>query len=175
MKYFIFISLASITFLSLSCKKDEVDYLAGKDNLIASFEVPAGLNNIETHYFRINNVKLFLKETIEANALSSTASYKISGSKGRLVSRLGQVEFSTFAEVTVDAISISDPTKRKEIFYQEEIPFNLSNELKLFTSLSEISDIIENDKVHLDIGIRFRSFSSIPADLDLEFGYVIFQ
>ena len=161
--------------ISLSCKTDDdSDYLAAKDNLVVSFKVPVGLNNLETHYFSIKNVDLFLKETLAANSLNGS-NYKISGNKGRLVSRLGQIDLSSMAEVTVDAVSINDPTQRREIFYQTQIPFALRSELNLLTSLSEISELLVDDKINIEIGIRFRSFSSIPADLDLEFGYVVFQ
>lgn len=172
-KITIFFSLLLV--LNLSCRKgDDTLYLATKDNLIAEFTIPVGLNNLETHYFKIKNVDLFLKETLAANNLLGD-NYKISGSKARLVNRLGQIDLSSMAEVTVDAVSINDASQRRELFYQTDIPFAFRNELKLFTSLTEISDLLVDDKINLEVGIRFRSFSSIPVDLDLEFGYVVFE
>lgn len=159
-----------------SCTDSTTDYVAERNNMVATIDIPFGLNNLETHYFRINNVDLLFTETMSANGLKLDPKYKVSGAKGRLLSRLGQLDFATFSKVRIYAVSPDDENVRREIYYQENIPFTQSTELKLLTSLSNIRDVMnDKDEIHLDIAINFRGISAIDSKVDFEFGYVVVE
>ncbi|MBP6398901.1 MAG: hypothetical protein KA340_13540 [Saprospiraceae bacterium] len=155
------------------CTGDDREYIERKLNL--SFNVPAGLNNIESHYFRIDDVYLFLDETLEINKLDTSEIDEISGGSARLFSRLGGVDFSDIERISVFAVSQTDKNYRKEMFYLEEIPLRNLSELKLLNGLADFSEFIEDNRLDIEVRVQFRRFSTLSMQLDLDFSYLIFK
>lgn len=160
--------------LALSgCTGDNREYVERKLNL--TFNVPAGLNNIESHYFRINDVYMFLDETLEVHQLDTAQVDEISGGSARLYSKLGGVDFSDIERISVFAVSQTDANFRKEMFYLEEIPLRNLDELKLLNGLADFSSLIEDNRLDIEVRIQFRRFSTLSMQLDLDFSYLIFK
>ncbi|MBK8700207.1 MAG: hypothetical protein IPN29_12020 [Saprospiraceae bacterium] len=157
----------------MGCFSEDREYIVRKLNL--AFDVPAGLNSIESHYFRIDDVYMFLDETLEINKLAKESVTEITGSSAILTSRQGGVDFSDIDRISVFAVSQTDKSLRKEMFYLENIPTRNLNELKLLTGLSNISSLIVENKLDIEVRIQFRTFSTQPMRLDLDFGYLIFK
>jgi hypothetical protein len=168
-----FILLLGWLIILAGCTGDDREYIERKLNL--SFNVPAGLNNIESHYFRIDDVYLFLDETLEINKLDTSEIDEISGGSARLFSRLGGVDFSDIERISVFAVSQTDKNYRKEMFYLEEIPLRNLSELKLLNGLADFSEFIEDNRLDIEVRIQFRRFSTLSMQLDLDFSYLIFK
>lgn len=155
------------------CSGDDRQYIERQLNL--SFDVPAGLNNIESHYFRIDDVYMFLDETLEINNLDSSQVDQISGGSARLYSRIGGVDFSDIDKISVFAVSQTNKEYRKEMFYLEEIPFRNLNELRMLNGLADFSEFIVDNKLDIEVRIQFRTFSSQSMKLDMDYSYLIFK
>ncbi|HMS98309.1 MAG TPA: hypothetical protein PLV12_05275 [Saprospiraceae bacterium] len=173
MKRTVFILFLGWLFALTGCTGDDREYIERKLNL--SFNVPAGLNNIESHYFRIDDVYLFLDETLEINKLDTSSIDEISGGSARLFSRLGGVDFSDIERISIFAVSQTDKNNRKEMFYLEEIPLRNLDELKLLNGLADFSEFIEDNRLDIEVRIQFRRFSTLSMQLDLDFSYLIFK
>lgn len=144
-------------------------------NLSVTFDIPAGLNTIESHYFRIDDVYLFLDETLTNNGLPVGGTYEISGSKALLTSRLSGADYSVIERISVFAVDKEDRTKRAEMFYNDNIALQTFSELRLLTSIADISPYIKDNKVDLEVRIKFRGFIPAPLRADLDFGYIIYK
>jgi hypothetical protein len=169
--YSIFVLLS---FLLLSgCGGDDREYIERKLNL--SFEVPAGLNNIESHYFQIDDIYMFVDETLELNQLDTANIDEIVGGSARLYSKIGGVDFSDIEKISVFAVSPTNKEYRKEMFYQEQIPLRTISEIKLFNGLADFSEFIVDNRMDVEVRIKFRTFSSLSMKLDLDFSYLIFK
>lgn len=155
------------------CGGDDREYIERRLNL--SFNVPGGLNNIESHYFQIDDVPMFLNETLEINQLDTSSIDEIVGGSARLYGKIGGIDFSDIERISVFAVSPENKEYRKEMFYQEQIPFTNISEIKLFNGLADFSEFIVDNKMDMEVRIKFRAFSSLSAKLDLDFSYLLFK
>lgn len=145
--------------MSWSCTDDEPILI--ELPIETDLEIPAGLNALETHYFvkRIpTNAQTFLGN------IPDTAITRITPATATFSGRFEDVEYSFFREVSIWAISTSDPNFTREIFYQDIIPNNHNGDLRLFGSLSDVKDIMTQDDVTLEVRLRFKGFT--PANWD---------
>lgn len=118
--------------------------------------VPGGLNNIETHVFVVPGIPNLLNAYLESNGFSYEDISRIGSGSARLEGNFQKYNYSVLAEVEVDMLN-SDGTERLEIFYQEEIPFNETDQVNLFGSLTDVKEIMKDDTYNLEIALRFRS------------------
>lgn len=127
----------------------------------SDFTIPAGLNTFETFYFPINRVPTNIEnfsvgtdETLITSILPSRAS---------ITAPFIAFDWSRIQEVAVYAISIRDPQRREEIFYQDQINFNELNELRLFSSTVDVRDILQEEFVNIEVAFRFRNVT--PSEI----------
>lgn len=124
------------------------------------FEIPAGLNTIQKHIFEVKNVPTRI--SLYGTNLQSVS--RIHAHDATLGGRIGVANFGIVDDISVWMISRTDPTLRREIFYQNFIDFDHNGPLNLFSSISEVQDIIIDDFVDLEIQLFFRTFT--PQNLD---------
>jgi hypothetical protein len=165
--YFFFLVLSSI-----SCGKDR-EYI--EKNLTLSFDIPTGLNTIESHYFQLGEVNMFLDETLKINNLPVDQTYEISGAKCLLTSRLSGADFSVIDRISVFAVDRSNPNKRIEIFYNENIPLQSISNIRLLASISNVTPYIKDNRMKMEVRIRFRGFMVAPVIADLDFSYIVYR
>jgi hypothetical protein len=63
----------------------------------------------------------------------------------------------------------------REMFYRENIPFSHDGELQLLSSISNLTDILSDPFVDIEIRIRLRNI--VPTDIrnKLIFSYAVFD
>jgi len=129
--------------------------------LEAELIFPAGLNNLDSYYFKIEDVPT----RITSYATSTLGGIdRIQSSNARIEGRVFDIDYSIIDQITIDAISNSDPSNQKEIFYNNLISFNDQSELQLLSSLSDVGDILTEDTVDLGIRIIFKTFTRTELD-----------
>lgn len=123
--------------------------------------IPAGLNSLDSHYFILRDVP-----TRIANYPITTFNDidRIQSSRASLEGRVQELDYSVIDQITIEVVSKSDPSNQKEIFYNERIPFREQTELKLLSSLSDVSDILTEDLIDLEIRLIFKTFT--PTEFD---------
>lgn len=157
MKNYLFGLLVLIT--GLSCGGGETPLFVMEVD--AELIIPAGLNSLDSHYFIIRDVP-----TRIANYTATTFNDidRIQSSNANLVGRVQEIDYSIIDQITIEVISKSDPSNQKEIFYNNLIPFREQNELKLLSSLSDVSDILTEDLIDLEIRLILKTFT--PTEFD---------
>lgn len=148
-----------VVFCGLSCGGGETPLFVMEVD--AELIIPAGLNSLDSHYFIVRDVP-----TRIANYAVNTFNDidRIQSSNARLQGRVQEIDYSIVDQITIDVISKSDPSNQKEIFYNNLIPFNRDEELTLLSSLSNVSDILTEDLIDLEIRLIFKTFT--PTELD---------
>ena len=169
MRYFLF--LAFFSCLSLQSCVNDGEVLFDID-IEADFDIAPGLNTFETFYFPINRVPTNIGAFVGSTDRATIA--KILPSRADIRAVFAEFDWSIIQEVTIWATSVRDSERRAEIFYQDQISLNGQNELRLFSSNSEVSDILLNDAVHLEVAFRFRRVTPAQIRSRLRMKFIAF-
>jgi hypothetical protein len=166
--------ILGMTFFSfLSCGSDRS--LLFEVNNEIEFLLPGGLNTIETHVFVIRSVPTFYRSSLSTNGVAEEDVISISATKARLIGSFGQIDYDFIDEISVRALSKTDQGLNKEMYYQDRIPFNQRGDLELFSSISELKDILSEEVIDMEIRIRLRQSTAVQLQNKLIFNYAVFD
>ena len=168
------VSLLVLTLFSfLSCGSDRS--LLFEVNNEIEFLLPGGLNTIETHVFVIRGVPTFYRSSLNSNGVAEGDVISISAAKARLIGSFGQIDYNFIDEISVRALSKSGQGINKEMYYQDRIPFNQQGDLELFSSISELKDILSEEIIDMEVRIRLRQSTAVQLQNKLIFSYAVFD
>jgi hypothetical protein len=161
-------------FVSISSCTDNINTIFDQP-ISARFDIPSGLNTVETHYFVIPNVPTFFKEASNNNNVDPSTVVKVLPIRGLIRGTFGSEDFGFIDRITIWAVSKKDPTVRAEIYYLDQVPFSVDNEIRLLSGSGNIAEIIKEDFINVEVGLTLRDFNSrnIPATID--FGYAVVE
>ncbi len=140
-------------------------------NTEADFNLAPGLNTFETFYFPLtrvpSNYNLFSNGT-EAGLVGS-----ILPSRATITAPFIDFDWSIVREVSVWAISQRDADVRAEIFFQDQISLNRQDELRLFSSLSDVKEILTDDAFNLEVRFNFRNITPAEINCRIEMNFLV--
>ena len=166
-----FLFLFSGVFFSCGSDRTEVFEV---DNEI-EFITPGGLNTIETHVFVIRNVPTFIDNALQANGLNKDQVVGIGATKAKLIGAFGSIDYDFIDDISVRAISKTDPNLNKEMFFMDRISFNHNGDLELFSSITELREIMLDSIIDIEVRIRFRRAFPTQIQHRLVFSYAVFD
>jgi len=139
------------------------------------FNVEQTLNTVETHYFELKNVPTNLNQNLDVYGLPSEKISTISPADAVLTTASGLMDWSFVSWVEIYAVSRVDPTRKTQMFYIRSRDPGSNNELKLFNTFAELSDIMKEETI--DLEIRLRTVASVPGNFRarLLFNYAVFD
>lgn len=138
-------------------------------NMETDFSIAPGLNTFETFIFPVSRVPT----NIDAFIVNTDPS-DIEGiypMRATLTAPFVNFDWSIVRLVSVHAISTTDPDLQKEIFYQDQISLNEQNELRLFSSSTEVKDLLLDQSINIEIRFNFRNITpaEIPSRINMSF------
>ena len=143
------------------------DQLTGFDiTYRTDFEIPAGLNNFDTHVFEFpfpSNKNAFLT----ANGVEEQDITRITPKEARLSINFSDEDFYFIQQIVIEIFTISD-IKGKEVFFREAIPLNTGTSITIIPSLPEVTDILLGETFFIRTEMRFRDISPTFVDSRLE-------
>ncbi len=139
-------------------------------NLEADFKIPAGLNTLDTHYFVLRGVPTFSRTYVN-NQEGRDAISGVFPSRAEINARFDRLDWAIIQEISIWAVSASDSSIKREIFYENRIDFSNVRELKLSSSLSEVKDILFQDQLTLEVRIRLRNITPFEIDTRLTMNF----
>jgi hypothetical protein len=142
--------------------------------LEAQLEIPPGLNNVETHYFILRNIPTFYKQSAEARGINPESITSVRSSRGLLIGDFQSINMDFIQRISIYAVSRKDPNEKREIYYLDEVPFGVNDELRMLSSTTELIQILSEEFVDLEIRLNFRSFIGTTIRTKLIFGYTVF-
>jgi hypothetical protein len=171
MPYVILLFLTGLLFSACGKGQKELFII---DNEI-EFILPRGLNTIETHVFVIRDVPTFYDESLQAYGYKKEDISQIGSGRGLLTGSVINIDYDFVGEISVRALSQKEQGLSREMFYRENIPFSHDGELQLLSSISNLTDILSDPFVDIEIRIRLRNI--VPTDIrnKLIFSYAVFD
>jgi len=161
----------SMTIQSCSKNSDPRFYV----NIERDFDVETTLSPLVTHFFELKNVPTRLEQNLELYGLPRDKIVNISPADASLTTAAGLMDWSFVSSVEVYAISRVDPDNKQRIFYTNSRDPGSNNELKMFNTLAELSDIMTEETI--DLQIRLITVASVAGNFRarLLFNYAVFD
>jgi hypothetical protein len=156
----------------ISCEDERVVLFNG--SMSSRLDIPSGLNIVETHYFIIRNVPTFFAQRAANAGINLADVSNIQSAKGLIKATFQQEDFRFVENISIYVSSTIDPSKKREMYYLEPVPFNIGEELRMLSATSELKEILSDEFVDLEIRLNFREFNTrvIPTTIDI--GYTVF-
>lgn len=158
--------------LHSSCDKETVvSYEVAMD---AEFDIPSGLNTIETHYFTVRNVPTFYKQTADNRNIDTSAIQNVLASRGLIQSRFQDLNFDFVERVSVYAISRKTPSFKREMYYVDIVPLTTGSQLRMLSSTTELKKLMSEEFIDIEVRLNFRNFTTSGIRARITFGYAVF-
>ena len=152
----------------LSCSKEAPTLFRIETE--AAFVIAPGLDNIRTHIWPLRNIRT----NIGAITTSSTRELveAIYGNTAVIQAPFVNFDFRQVNMVTINIWDPRNPDDKREVFFMDRRNNNRSEELQLFSSLSEVKDILLNDTFDAEVRIRFLTFTPTEIESRLSMNFV---
>ena len=155
------------------CSKDDTPIFSTET--FVNFEIPAGLNTIETHTFILEDVPLGIKSQLQAQSINEESIVRLLSSRGLVEARFDDIDWNFVFEVSVRVLDNADNTMSEEIFYQDPVPLDTNDEIRLFSNITNLKDILITDVATFEVKFRLRNFSPTNIDTRLTMSFVAFD
>lgn len=173
-KYSIILTLLiGVSMMMHSCSKNaEPRFLV---DIERDFDVETTLNPVITHFFELKNIETRLDQSLDLFNLPKDEIAGISPSDAILTTASGLMDWSLVNSVEIWAISRVNPTNKHQIFFIRGRDPGNSNELKLFNTFADLSEIMLEETI--DLEIRLTTITSITGNFRarLLFNYAVFD
>ncbi|MEM9549249.1 MAG: hypothetical protein AAGA77_24905 [Bacteroidota bacterium] len=139
------------------------------------FNVEQNLNPVETHFFILKNIPTNLEQNLEIFGLPEENISTIGPADAVLTTVSGLMDWSFVSWVEIYAVSRVDPNRKEQMFFIRSRDPGSRNELRLFNTLADLSDIMTEETI--DLEIRLRTFTSVTGNFRarLLFNYAVFD
>ncbi|MEL6718832.1 MAG: hypothetical protein AAFO82_07320 [Bacteroidota bacterium] len=166
------LSLCSLLFLG--CSKDSLRVAFEMTYPQNRFTVPAGLNNLESHYTFFydvpTNKNFFFGDVADEDILEITPA----AARIRADQSLGDFSFAEEVVVRIcedNQVNISNVLEkcRREIFYRDNIPLNTGRQIELIPNGNNLKEALTQDEFTVVlVFLRMRTFTSISTPSNFE-------
>jgi len=155
-----YILIISFWFLLLGCSNEGQELFDIR--IETFFDIPAGLNSLETHYFYIRDVPTRIEAI--GSGLQDNEVLSVRSSTGLLRGRITSNDYRIIDQIAISAISSSDEGNKKEVYWMDFIPLDQTGDLQLFSSLPNVRDIVLQETIDLEIRVSFKSFTPVNME-----------
>lgn len=155
--------LSMILALSASCKRDNRRELLIINQQL-DFEIPPGLNTLDTHFFVIDNIESQLKKRLNEQGFELNDVIAIEARNAVLTSVFQDYNLDFIHRVS---IHIFNPFDRTEFYYRDPIPFGNKTEIDLIPGIANLLEWVERDRYGIEVRLDLRQISpsAIPMRL----------
>ncbi len=173
-KYILFsLLLIGLLMMTQSCSKNaEPRFFVDVER---DFNVDMTLNSVETHFFQLKNIPTNIQQSLDLYGLPREQISAINPADAVLTTASGLMDWALVNFVEIYAVSRIDPTNKKQIFYIRGRDVGNHDDLKLFNTFAELSEIMVEETI--DLEIRIRTITSVPGNFRarLLFNYAVYD
>jgi len=137
----------------------------------ARFTMQPALDNFQTHYLPIRRVPTFYQTFVTGN---EDAIDHINGGRGTITAQFNNIDWGIVREVEIHISSPAQLESSKEVFYQDRIQLSGVEELRLFSSLPDVKDILLQDFIDIEVRFNFRRITIQEVDVVLNLNFVAY-
>ena len=166
MKHFlpVFVFTLFSAFLFQSCGKETIPKKFTV-RLDRTFEVPAGLNYIDAHYFVLDEIPTFYDQIIGQQNVPAGAKITLVPERASITSLFNDIDFDFIDKVAIRIYTNNNPKDKPEAFYIEYIPNSVDNELQLIPTSFDAKPFLEYGIVNAEIRFFFKR--TTPQSMNL--------
>ena len=139
-------------------------------NTESTFVIPAGLDNFRTHTFIIRNIPTRINTVFDESNEDLVAG--IFPNRAEVRAPFVNFDFTLIQSAIINIWSPQDPDGKKEVFFMEFVTNQNRSELQLFSSLSEVKDILLKNTFDAEIKLIFRTFTPTEIESRLSMNFV---
>ena len=139
------------------------------------FDVNNSLGAIVTHFFELKNIPTKLQQNLDLYGMPKGDITGISPADAILTTSTGLMDWSLVSSVEIYAISRIDSDIRRQIFYVRERDIGNNDEVRLFNTFADLSEIMAEESI--DLEIRLTTIVAVPGNFKakLLFNYAVFD
>ena len=156
---------------SFSSCTDEAETLFEMDYRV-DYNIAAGLNTFETHFFELFNIPTNATNLLQANNLTDGEIEAILPKSARLSSVFLSDDLDFIREISVRLIN-GDNQNQTEIFFRENIPLDTRDFVDLIPTLPNVKQLMLEDFHNLSIRMEFWEPTPTFVDVKLEFDFQV--
>lgn len=138
-------------------------------NYVIDFDVPAGLNTIETHFFVDPSISSFFQQKLDAQDLTIDDVVAIEPKFASLTTVFNDEDLDFIRRFELRIFDPFDPDVTREIFYLDPVPNNTRTVIRPFPGLQDVKDLASSTTFGLQIRLTFRRIPSQTYDMRLAF------
>jgi len=161
----LFLILASFGVLLNGCGKDTNKKFTLR--LDTNFDVPAGLNVLDAHYFIIRGLLTNYSSIINKNTIPAGAQIRLEPERASLEDLFNQTDLDFIDKISVRIFTNDNPTDKPECFYLENIPLNVDNYMDLFPTSFDANPFLESPEINVEVKITLKRNSGSQSNLHL--------
>ena len=159
-------------FMFSGCSKDEEPRLSIPVEVTVSF--PAEFNTFATHTVEIFSIPNLLQSRLAQNGMTIDQITSIVAGRGQIVAVSPNVQYQLFNNVVVNVSSV-DNDNLNEMYYNDLIEFDHTGNLELFSSISELDEIMLDGVFDLEIKYNLRQSLLTTTVHSLRFNLLIYD
>ncbi len=171
MKYLFFLLIFCLTFPSCIDRESEIFSMTNE----AEFNIPAGLDNILTHIFVIENLPSTLVAAANQEGFNLDDISRVNSSTAEFLGKFENIDYNNVQRVAVNLVDPNGVLPTREIYFQESIPLNQTGPLQLFGSLSDVKDLLSQPTHNIEIELQFRSPTTLTLENRFIYNFVAFD
>ena len=151
----ILLALAVLILPTQSCKDDQARELFELTHVM-DFDIPAGLNTFDTHFFLIPQVNTIVDDQLAATGLSEEDIGSIKPKFCRFSTIFEDRDLDFIRLIEIRVIDRFDTDIQREVFYLDPVLANTREVIRPFPGLADVNDIISSPSFAVEIRLRFR-------------------
>ncbi|MDH3650518.1 MAG: hypothetical protein OEQ53_12610 [Saprospiraceae bacterium] len=134
------------------------------------FDIPAGLNPFDKHFFLVRNVQTNIKELRNQFQIDENQPLIIRPASAVLSSTFQDNTYEFLAEIEISLFE-DDPDQDIEAFLTENVPVNAGRNVVVVPFETDLSKYIDDQAVNFKISLRLRSTtpSFIESIIEMNF------
>jgi hypothetical protein len=156
-------------FTSLSCRKR--DPVLFEIPFQLNFEIPAGLNPFEKHYFRIANVTTNIEALREQFNVAPDHQLRIRPASAIFSSLLQDIDFEFIQEIGISVYQGLNQDDVTDVFLTDFIPVNAGRNVNVLPFDDDVADVMNVKSISFLVSLRLRAPTPvfITSNIDIKF------
>ncbi len=155
-----------------ACKKDNQKDVLFEMTYRLDFEIPAGLNVVEDHFFQFRNIESNLDSLLSFHGYTREEIGTINPKSAQLVSVFSGDEYDFVQEFSIYLYDGQKNNLIYEAYWRNEIPFNTGSLLQVPGTLLDATDFFEEDKIHIEARFDTRTTTTSFVNTRMDFTFV---
>ncbi|MEL6635188.1 MAG: hypothetical protein AAFW73_02495 [Bacteroidota bacterium] len=158
-----------------SCKDDrELGPILFELTHQVDFEIPAGLNTIEDHFFVFQDRLSNFEAQLDLSGFRREDISRIDPQELRLTAIFAGEEYDFIREVSLDLFVNEANGRRSEAFWRNEIPFNTRGILQIPGTLIDAKDFfLDDERFNMELRLDTREFNDTFIGTRLEVTFLV--